>query len=304
MEDIYPSRGSDEKILERNDPIFFGQEEKKTKNSLSKEQIRFYIDNGFLLFPDFFNPQEVESLFSAYQDLLQQQEKISPEEWISEPIKGDDKGRSAVRSIFNPHRYHDELEKISRDPRILDKVEQILGGGVYIHHARINIKRPLNGKSFPWHSDFETWHAEDGMPRMRALTAWIMLTENSEYNGPLYVIPGSHRRFVACKGYTPQNHHQDSLRKQEYGTPSFDALFELTKNSNLKGVYGKPGTLVIHESNVMHGSPDNISPWSRTNLFFVYNSVENQPAEKPFGARQFRPEFLSNAKRDPLIACS
>jgi ectoine hydroxylase len=50
----------------------------------------------------------------------------------------------------------------------------------------------------------------------------------------------------------------------------------------------------------MHGSADNISPAARTNLFFVYNSVLNTPAEKPFAAASFRPEFLGRRDSTPL----
>jgi ectoine hydroxylase len=49
----------------------------------------------------------------------------------------------------------------------------------------------------------------------------------------------------------------------------------------------------------MHGSPDNISPYDRTNSFFVYNSVENKPV-KPFGASKPRAEFLCLKDFEPL----
>lgn len=66
------------------------------------------------------------------------------------------------------------------------------GGDVYIHQSRINDKFGFKGSGFNWHSDLETWHSEDGMPRMRALSASLMLTDNNEFNGPLMLIPGSH----------------------------------------------------------------------------------------------------------------
>jgi ectoine hydroxylase len=218
---------------------------------------------------------------------------IKNEEFITEPQSNE------LRTIFNQHLFSSLFNKISKDPRILDKVKQLLGSDVYIHHSRINIKPAYKGKSFPWHSDFETWHCEDGLPRCRCLTAWIMLTDNTEFNGPLYLIPGSHKKYISCKGFTPENNYKTSLKKQEYGVPSVNAIKELTKNNDLIGAYGKAGTLVIHDGNVMHGSPDNISPESRTNAFFVFNSVENKP-QKPFGAPKNRAEFLCLKDFKPL----
>nr|VFJ57522.1 MAG: hypothetical protein BECKDK2373B_GA0170837_10675 [Candidatus Kentron sp. DK] len=57
---------------------------------------------------------------------------------------------------------------------------------------------------------------------------------------------------------------------------------------------------MFHEGNIMHASTDNVSPWPRINLMFVYNSVENTPEDKPFGAETPRPEFLRGTDFTPL----
>jgi ectoine hydroxylase len=293
--DIYPTRGAEERIIERQDPVVYGEAGATGEFSLNTKQLKYYEDNGFIIFPELFSADEVDAMRQEYRRVLKGDLLKGRDELITEPESDE------VRSIFSLEKFSPLFDKISRDGRILEKVMQILGSQVYIHHSRINIKPAYYGKSFPWHSDFETWHAEDGIPRLRMLTAWIMLTENSQFNGPLYLIPGSHKQFVSCQGETPEKNFQQSLKKQEYGVPSEAAIRELVQGSRLAGAYGKPGTLVIHEGNIMHGSPDNISPWPRSNLFFVYNSIYNQPADTPFGAEKLRPEFLSNPDRTPLF---
>lgn len=287
-EDLYPTRGTNEFILKRVDPVVFGGGEPRSRFSLTPEQLGFYERNGYLVVPDVFSAAEVEIFKTDYRRLAVSDKLQNAVELVLEP------DGARPRSIFGLHRFSELFNCLSQDRRIVDKVMQILASEVYIHHARINIKRALNGKSFPWHSDFETWHAEDGLPRCRVLSAWIMLTENNEFNGPLYLIPGSHNYFVSCAGATPENHHQFSLRKQEYGVPSIGMLERLAKIGGLASACGTPGTLILHEGNTMHGSPDNISPTDRTNLFFVYNSVLNRPADKPYAAANFRPEFLGS----------
>jgi ectoine hydroxylase len=294
VEDLYPTRGTQEHIFARVDPVIYGSNEPRGKYSLTQEQLDFYERNGFLVIPGVFSQQEIEVFIDAYEKLAASDELRDTEELIVEPDSDQ------PRSIFSPQRFSEMFYRLSRDRRILDKVTQILDSDVYIHHARINIKRALNGKSFPWHSDFETWHAEDGLPRCRVLSAWVMLHENNEFNGPLYLIPGSHKYFVSCAGATPEHHHKASLRQQEYGVPSLNALKKLTAQGGLAAAHGPPGTLILHEGNTLHGSPDNLSPTARTNLFFVYNSVLNTPAEKPFAAAQFRPEFLGSRDFTPL----
>jgi hypothetical protein len=47
---------------------------------------------------------------------------------------------------------------------VVGPARQLLGSDVYVHQSRVNFKPGFNGQDFYWHSDFETWHAEDGMP--------------------------------------------------------------------------------------------------------------------------------------------
>lgn len=292
MDDLYPSRGSSEYIIEREDPTVYTNRSigKYSLDNISRNQ---YDENGFIMFPNLFSAEEVLEMLQEIEIMANNDELVQNEEFISEP------DNNKLRTIFSQHLFSSLFDRISKDPRILDKVQQILGGDVYIHHSRINIKPAYKGKSFPWHSDFETWHCEDGIPRCRCLTAWIMLTDNTEFNGPLYLIPGSHKKFVSCKGETPHENYKKSLKKQEYGVPSHSVIEKLVNESSLVGAYGKAGTLVLHDGNIMHGSPDNISPYARTNTFFVYNSVDNTPVT-PFEAPKPRAEFLCLKDFKPL----
>uniref|UniRef100_UPI00403FEDEE phytanoyl-CoA dioxygenase family protein n=1 Tax=Streptomyces sp. DSM 41540 TaxID=3448657 RepID=UPI00403FEDEE len=82
---------------------------------------------------------------------------------------------------------------------------QILGSDVYVHQSRINVKPGFGASGFYWHSDFETWHAEDGLPNMRAVSVSIALTENLDTNGGVMIMRGSHKSFVGCAGETPKD---------------------------------------------------------------------------------------------------
>jgi ectoine hydroxylase len=166
----------------------------------------------------------------------------------------------------------------------------------------VNLKPGFTGKDFYWHSDFETWHVEDGMPRMRALSVSLALTENVAVNGPLMLMPGSHRSYVACVGATPADHYKQSLKKQEYGTPDPDSLTRLAEAGGIEAPIGPPGTAVFFDCNTMHGSNSNISPFPRRNVFFVYNSVENT-LTTPYSGLAPRPEHIATRETvEPLDA--
>src|SRR3546814_548626 len=119
--------------------------------------------------------------------------------------------------MFQIHAQSNLLRRLAADERLAGVARFLLDDTVYIHLSRLNYKPGFQGKEFYWHSDFETWHVEDGMPRMRALSMSVLLAENTPNNGPLMVIPRSHRVFLSCVGETPDNHYKISLKKQEYG---------------------------------------------------------------------------------------
>lgn len=177
---------------------------------------------------------------------------------------------------------------------------QILASEVYLHQSRINRKPGFRGREFYWHSDFETWHVEDGMPRMRALSCSILLTDNFAFNGPLLVMPGSHREYIACEGKTPPDHFKRSLRRQEYGVPSEGRIRDLAGRFGIEGPIGPAGSVLFFDCNLMHGSNGNITPYPRTNIFFVFNSVLNR-VEKPFCGLAPRPEYIASREVQELL---
>lgn len=292
MKDLYPSRGNQEKIIKRIDKVVYSKD-KLGDYSLNEKELEAYEEDGFIIIPEVFSEKEIKKFKQELKNLELDEKNRSKEEFISEPDS------NKIRTIFNQHLFSKIYKKLSKDPRILNKVMQILGSDVYIHHGRINVKRAYRGKSFPWHSDFETWHSEDGLPNCRCLSAWLMLTDNTQFNGPLYLIKESHKKFVSCKGVTPKDNYKKSLQKQEYGVPSIDAIKKLSKNDKLVSAIGKAGTLVLHDGNILHGSSDNISPDDRTNIFFVYNSTLNTPV-KPFASKSPRANFLCLKDFKPL----
>ena len=75
--------------------------------------------------------------------------------------------------------------------------------------------------------------------------------------------------------------------------PQNDDLAWLTDRGRLDVFEGDPGSVVFFDCNVMHGSPDNITPAPRTNAFFCYNAVDNALVE-PFGGTEPRPNHIAS----------
>jgi ectoine hydroxylase len=206
---------------------------------------------------------------------------------INEPTNGE------TRSVFQIHKDNPVFRALGKDDRLVNIARYILDDDVYIHQSRINYKPGFRGKEFYWHSDFETWHTEDGMPRMRAISISVNLTDNYDINGALMLIPGSQYKYVSCCGETPEDNFKYSLKRQEVGVPPDEILEQLVEHGGIQTSQAKAGSIVIFDCNTMHGSNGNITPMPRSNAFFVYNAACNRVVQ-PFTGQKPRPEFIAS----------
>ena len=286
IEDLYPSRCEAEpRLLPRLDPVVHGQWTPEAP--LSNEQAAQFDADGYLVLENLFTHDELDLLQTETRRLLADPSSLDQGTLITE------RGSDEIRSIFKIHDQNAVIANLAADERLAGVARFLLDDEVYIHQSRLNYKPGFQGKEFYWHSDFETWHVEDGMPRMRALSISVLLAPNTANNGPLMLIPGSHRQFLTCVGETPDDHYLSSLKKQEYGVPDEVSLSELAHEHGIVAPLGEPGTVVIFDCNVMHGSNGNITPFPRANAFLVYNAMSNRLVA-PFGAKAPRPTFIAD----------
>lgn len=301
--DPFPTRLEEPReMFHRSDPVVHSCAERRWTGPLDEEALSRYERDGFVWFEGFFSRSLIEPFFEELEEMAKDGTLMNSDQVVKDPESGE------LRSVFAMHELSERFARLTRDPRILGMVRQLLGGEAYIHQSRINDKYGFAGGGFDWHSDFETWHAEDGMPRMCSVSASLMLTDNNEFNGPLMLIPGSHRYFVPCVGKTPEDNWKQSLKSQTVGVPDHDSLARLVNEGGIVAPKGPPGSLLLFECNTLHASNKNLSPWPRANLFFVYNSVDNELVQ-PFSGCRPRPEFLATRRNtaalqpEELVSC-
>ena len=247
---------------------------------LTDDQLRRLDEDGFLVLPGVFTPQEVKLRRAEVPAMLLEQRPENPREAS---------GR-AVRNILSLHRRNELYRRLVRHPRMLQAAWQLLGPQVYAQQVKINLKTGFDGGGFEWHTDFATHHHRDGVPEPLALNFHIHLDEVSEFNGPLMFVPGSHKREV------PLQRSVDG-QKWELWTVPHDAVTELVNELGMASAKGPPGTLLIFGDKLLHVSAANVSPWSRWIFSVIYNPCSN-PATREV------PEMAHERDRRPLQALS
>ncbi|WP_460064234.1 ectoine hydroxylase [Streptomyces sp. YKOK-I1] len=291
LTDLYPTRGTTEVSVPRRDPVVWGSPE--APGPIPAGGLRTYERDGFLTVEQLIGDDEVAVCRRELERLLSDPEIRADERSVVEPRSQE------IRSVFEVHRLSPVFAALVRDERVVGRARQILGSDVYVHQSRINVKPGFGAGGFSWHSDFETWHAEDGLPNMRTVSVSIALTENLDTNGGLMIMPGSHRTFLGCAGATPEDNYRKSLQMQDAGTPSDEALTAMADAHGIRLFTGRAGSATWFDCNCMHGSGDNITPYPRSNVFIVFNSVENAAVE-PFAAPVRRPEFIGARDFTPV----
>lgn len=289
--DSYPTRVGDRpRMIERSHPTAWPG---VSEGPARRQDVDTYDRDGYLQIPGLLEAGEVQRYWDELGRLATDPAIKADERTVVEKTSDE------VRSIFEVHRISDVIAELVRDPRVVGRARQLLGSEVYVHQSRINYMPGFKGNGFYWHSDFETWHAEDGLPLPRAVSISIALTDNYPFNGGLMVMPGSQQTFLSCTGATPANHYRESLREQEVGTPDQDSLRALAYQHGIDQFTGPAGSALMFDANMMHGSGNNITPFPRSNIFIVFNSVENIPGE-PFAAASPRPSWVASRDFTPV----
>lgn len=289
--DLYPTRLAEAGApIQRQHPTVWG---KPTDGPFDDSALQAHEERGFTILQDFITSDEVSRYRGELDRLVSDYAGANDVRVVTEKASGE------VRSIFEVTSLSPMIDQLSRDPRLLDRARQLLGSEVYLHQTRVNYMPGFKGNGFYWHSDFETWHAEDGMPEPRAVSCSIALTPNYPYNGGLMVMPGSHKEFIPSVGATPENNYTSSLKEQKVGVPSTEAITDMAHRYGIDQFTGPAGSALWFDSNIMHGSGNNITPFPRSNIFLVFNSMENALTD-PFGADQPRPEHIASRSFTPL----
>jgi ectoine hydroxylase len=151
---------------------------------LSPEQMAQFEEQGYLLLPSLFSPEEIGALNAEVPHMFAQHR--------TEVVR--EKGTDAPRTAFYVQTWNEAFARLARHPRLVEPGTQLLGSDkLYMHQFKINAKAAFDGAVWQWHQDFGTWYEDDMMPSARAMNIALFLEEANEFNGPLMFIPKSHR---------------------------------------------------------------------------------------------------------------
>jgi ectoine hydroxylase len=258
---------------------------------LTPEQLNHYNEKGYLF---------LESVISE-KVLSQINDQIPVVFAEDSPRKVYEKDNRTIRAIHAPHFTNKTFDHLKNYSKLLNPAMQILENKVYVHQYKLNVKAALAGEMWNWHQDYIFWEKEDGIPTSKLVNVSIFLDEVTEFNGPLTLIPGSHKydnvKTVVNDQSDTAEEWMNHLSVDLKYTLDRQLLSKLAENYGIVAPKGPAGSILFFHPEVAHASAPNISPFDRKLLILTYNRVDNLPQKE-----LTRPDFLAGRNHDPLEA--
>ena len=195
---------------------------------LTTAQLDAYERDGWAAPIDIFTPDEVAAIRAELD--------------AAEAAHGDQL-QAAGRN--NAHYVLPVLDRIAHDPRILDAVEDVIGPDILVAGTTLFIKEPETEGFISWHQDARYI----GLEPHDWVTAWLAISDVTEENGCMRMMPGTHKAPLVEHVDT---YGEDNMLTRGQTVPDVD-------ETKAVPVPLKPGQLSLHHPRVVHGSGPNRS---------------------------------------------
>ena len=228
---------------------------------LSAAQKAFYAENGYLLVEDVVTGAQLKKLQNITYGLIDESRKVSESNERFDLDKGHSAAAPRLTRIKLPHKQDPYFWEILTQSKVTNVLTDLLGDDTTLITTKLNTKAPGGGQAVEWHQDWAFYpHTNDDL-----LAFGLMLEDVTLDNGPLMVVPGTHRG--------PLLSHQSNGVFCGAIDPD-DPLFEKDKAVTLTG---KAGSMTVHHVRTLHGSAPNMSDRNRLILFYEMARADAWP---------------------------
>ncbi len=229
--------------------------------TLTQDELDFYDEQGYLVIPDAIPADLLAKVIAETERMTAVARTITEATPMLDLDPTHTPENPRVRRIKSHHLHSDFFKAFVGEPRIMDLLDPLMPSGIRLHNTKINMKDPGHGESIEWHQDWAFYpHTNDDV-----LAIGIYLDDCTLENGPMKVLPGSHKGPVYdhhCNGYFCGAMDPDACGLD------FSEAVPLT---------GPAGTLTIHHARLIHGSAYNRSSRPRRFLLQAYAAVDAWP---------------------------
>ena len=242
---------------------------------LPQSEIRFYRDNGYLIIPNVLDPAELAALRVEVARILEGAAGLAASNEVFDLEETHTPDAPRVRRIKSPHKVSRHFWDLIRGPRMIEVLTSLLGPDVRLQNTKLNLKSAGYGAAVEWHQDWAFYpYTNDDV-----LAVGVMLDDFTLDNGPLLLVPGSHKGPVL-------DHHSDGRF-----SGGIDPRSLHVDVSTAVPVLAPAGSISVHHARTIHGSDLNRSGQPRGLLLYEICAADAWPLAGGYGPFSDLEEF-------------
>lgn len=160
---------------------------------LSKQDIEFFHENGYLRIRQVYTPAEVRAMSDELDRLVQEWAVTNmgwTGEWRQVYMDPETEKKSQLTHLHDLHFYSQAWCRAVTNPRMAEAMADLLGNNVELHHTTLHLKPPETGMPFPMHQD-SPFYQHEGFGYVDAI---VHVDDAMLENGCLRFLPGSHNQ--------------------------------------------------------------------------------------------------------------
>ena len=229
---------------------------------LSEAQIAQYRSDGYVVVENLLEPETLAELRTVTDAIVASAQGVEDHTEILDLEASHTPAAPRVRRIKRPHLAHPFYRELAADAGIMAALEPLIGADIRLRAGgKVNMKSASYGAPVEWHQDWAFYpHTNQDV-----LAVGILLDDMDADNGPLRVLPGSHRGPV-------HDHHS---------VGAFCGAIDVERAgldvTGARELHAAAGSVTIHHARLVHGSALNLSNRERRVLFFEYAAADAWP---------------------------
>jgi len=261
---------------------------------LTREQIEFYQEHGYLRIPGVFTAAETRELKTDLDWMIREWANIGvgwTGPWRQALMDIETEAKSKLIAMHDLQYYSQSWMRAVTNAGLANAMSQLLAGEsepdgapVELHHSTMHVKPPETGHPFPMHQDLAFYDHADG----RYVDVLVHLDDTCHENGEIRFIDGSHK-------LGPQKHITSFINdkgEKEGCTPHLP--WERFRLEDTVPVPAKAGDVVIFNIYTIHGSHMNTTNQMRRLVRIGYKHPDNRQTK---GQSANRPGLMVKGHR-------
>jgi len=254
---------------------------------LTPEQLDEYSRVGAIVVPGVLSADEVARLRAVTDGFVERARHLTAHDDVFDLEDSHTPKQPRVRRIKSPHLHHPDYAALVRHPRIVEVLTDLWGPDLRFDTAKLNLKSAGFGAAVEWHQDWAFYpHTNDDLAAVG-----VMMDDMELENGPLLIVPGSHRGPV-------HDHHADGRFCGAMDPASCGVDF-----SKAVPLTGRAGSITVHHVRTVHGSAPNTSNRDRRLLLFQFRAADAWPLLGfPAGIEAYDALMVAGRPGEPRVA--